>query len=765
MPNPGLIPLAAFACVPPLVAVVAAARPRVAGPLAALLPAALFAALLAMAPSPGEAVVHALPWLPSAGVALAWRLDGLSLLFALLIAGIGALVFLFAGAYLRGHPRTHRFFGVLALFMAAMLGAVLADDLVLLLVCWELTSIASFLLIGFEAQKAGARRAAVQGLVVTVGGGLALMAGLLLLGGVAGSFRISEILARGPEIATHPSAPVVVALVVLGAFAKSAQAPLHFWLPNAMAAPTPVSAYLHSATMVKLGVYLLARFNPVFGTMPLWVDLLTGFGALTMVVGAVMALRETDLKRVLAYSTVVGLGTLVALIGQEDPLAATAAVAFLIVHALYKACLFLVAGIVDHETGMRDATRLRGLARAMPLTAAVASLGALSMAGLPPFVGFVAKELLYEANLIAAGLLPAAALVANTVTVVAAGVVAGRPFFGRPAPTPRPAHDPGWQMLAGPALLAALGLVFGLFPGLVGRVLVEPAAAAILGRPVEAKLVLWHGFTVVFWLSLATFGAGLAGYLAWHRVQPALAGVALFDRFGPDAQYGRAMRALVRLAVRLTGAIQSGSLRRYLGLSFLALTLPVGAALLLGGGLRWPGLNPAPLPHEVALVALLLWGALAACRAEAVIAAIMGAGLVGVGAGLLFLALGAPDLAFTQFSVDTLAVVLLVAVLARLPFRAGDPRDRGQRRADAAIAAVVGCTGAAVLLAVLALPFDPALSAWMGANAVPAAHGRNVVNVILVDFRGLDTLGETTVLGLAALAAYAVLRRREVRPP
>jgi multicomponent Na+:H+ antiporter subunit A len=764
MPDPGLIILVALACVPLLVAAVAVA-PRAAGWIAAAVPALLFVGFLAAAPAPGEQALGALPWLPSLGVALAWRLDGLSLLFALLITGIGALIFLYAGAYLRGHPQIDRFFGAIALFMAAMLGAVLADDLVMLVVFWELTSLSSFLLIGFEGGRSSARRAAVQGLLVTVGGGLALLAGALLLGGIAGTYRISEIAARAAEFAAHPWAPLVVALIVVGAFAKSAQAPLHSWLPNAMAAPTPVSAYLHSATMVKLGVYLLARLNPVFGGMPLWVELLTGFGALTMVVGAVLALRETDLKRVLAYSTVVGLGTLVALIGQEDPLAATAAIAFLIVHALYKACLFLVAGIVDHETGMRDASRLRGLARAMPLTATVAALGALSMAGLPPFVGFVAKELLYEANLLAAGMLPAAALVANTVTVIAAGVVAARPFFGRPAPTPRPAHDPGFAMLAGPALLAALGLLFGLLPGLLGRVLVEPAAAAILGRPTEAKLVLWHGFTVVFWLSVATIGAGLAGYLAWHRMQPLLAGVELFDRYGPDAQYGRALRGLQRLAAWQTRAIQSGSLRRYLALSFLALMLPVGAAMVAGDGLRWPGLDPLPLAHEVGLVALVAAGALVACLARNLITAIMGVALVGFGAGVLFLVLGAPDLAFTQFSVETLAVVLLVAVLARLPFRGTDPRSRGQRVADAGIALLTGVVGGAVLLAALAMPFDTTIPTWMGENAAPAAHGRNVVNVIIVDFRALDTLGEITVLGLAALAAYAVLRRREVRRP
>lgn len=759
MLQPSLPVLLSFAAVP---VVLAAARavPRMAGLAGAALALVLLAVVIAVAPEAGGESRAVVPWIPSLGVELAFRMDGLSALFALLITGIGVLVFLFAGAYLQGHRYLHRFTAILALFMASMLGAVLSDDLVLLFVFWELTSLASFLLIGFDSGKASARKSAQQGFLVTVGGGLALLAGILILGGIAGTTRISEILLHADVVVAHPMAPAVILLIVIGAFSKSAQTPLHFWLPNAMTAPTPVSAYLHSATMVKLGIYLLARLNPVFGSTQLWVDLLTTFGALTMLVGAVLALRETDLKRVLAWSTVVALGTLTALIGLEDPLAATAAVTFLLVHAFYKACLFLVAGIIDHETGMRDASQLRGLRAAMPLTAAVAALGALSMAGLPPFVGFVAKELLYEAGLYATGLLPAAALVANAVTVVAASVVAARPFLGRPAPTPKPPHDPGFAMLAGPALLASLGLFFGLFPGLLAQTLVEPAAAAILGRPTEVKLVLWHGFTLVLWVSIATLGAGLTGYLAWHRVQPALAGVALLDRHGPNAHYHRALAALGTVAAWQTRLIQSGSLRRYTQYTFAVCAITAGVALVAGGGLAWPGFDPLPAPHQAAPALLLAAGAVAACFARSLLAAVMAAGVMGFAAALLFLVLGGPDLAFTQFSVETISILLIVAVLARMPFRQErEPRARGQRWADAGVAVVVGVVGAALMLAVLAQPFDGAITEWMGANAVPEAHGRNVVNVVLVDFRALDTLGEITVLALAALAAWAVLRR------
>ena len=751
----------------PLLAVPLAAlvlrRHRALAPALALLPAALFALLLATPPAPPGSI----PWIPSLGIALAWNLDGLSRLMLLLITGIGAGVFLYADAYLKDDPKLHRFLATLALFMAAMIGAVLADDLIALFVFWELTSLASFLLIGFKSETAEARRAAQQGLLVTVGGGLALLAGMLLLGATAGTFRISEILARPEALSGHPFTPWIVLLVAIGCFAKSAQWPLHFWLPNAMAAPTPVSAYLHSATMVKLGVYLLARLNPAFQEDPFWQSLLVGAGTMTMLTGAVLALRETDLKRVLAWSTVVALGTLVTLIGLENPLAATAAVVVLLVHALYKACLFLVAGIIDHETGTRDATRLRGLFRAMPVTAVVAGLGALSMAGLPPFIGFVAKELLYEAKLGTAGLLPAAALIVNAAMVVVAGVVAARPFLGRPAPMPLAPHDPPLAMLAGPVLLAVLGTVFGLMPWLIADALVEPAAAAMLGRPTEAKLVLWHGFTIVLYLSIATFALGIALYLGWTRVQPALANIEALDTHGPDRLYSRALKALARFAAGLTRRIQTGSLRFYIAASVLITFGGALAVLVAEGGLAIPEPGPRPGVAPLLLGALVLAGAVAACLLHNVIAQLMAAGLVGFGVGLLFLALGAPDLAFTQFTVEVIAVVLILGVLARIAFRTPDQRRRGQWRRDAAIAGLVGVSGTLILLAVLSVPFDTELPDWMGAASWPEAKGRNVVNVILVDFRALDTLGEIAVLAIAALSAAVLFRRmkaKEARP-
>jgi multicomponent Na+:H+ antiporter subunit A len=747
------LPLFALAAVP-LVGI-GLRRAPAAAPAVALLPLALFLLVLVVP----EGSTFRIPWLPALGIEIAFRLDGLSRLFALLITGIGAGVFLYAASYLAGHPLLHRFLAVLTLFKAAMLGAVLADDLVLLFVFWELTSLASFMLIGFDAHRAEARRAAQQGLMVTVAGGLAMLAGILLLGRAAGTFSISAILSQGTALAAHPLAPWIVVLVAIGCFAKSAQWPLHFWLPNAMAAPTPVSAYLHSATMVKLGVYLLARLNPAFQEMPLWQGLLTGAGAATMLAGAVLALRERDLKRKLAWSTVVALGTLVTLIGIEEPLAATAAVVFLLVHALYKAGLFLIAGIVDKKAGTRDAMMLRGLGRRMPLTTLAAALAGLSMAGAPGFIGAFAKDLLFTVQLGVPGLLPGIALVVNAAMVVVAGIVAARPFMGAPMETEREAKDPPLAMLAAPLLLGALGLTLGIAPQLVSAALIEPAAAAILGRPTGIALGAKQGDMLVATLSFGALGLGLLMFLGWRRLQPTLAGQAWLDAYGPDAGYTRAMRRVSSYAVAITRVVQSGSLRGYLAASLVLVFAGAGLLLALRGGLAWSLPGAWATPAQLALATVIVGGAIAACRLRALFGQVMAAGLVGFGVGILFLTLGAADLAFTQFTVEILAIVLLVAILARLPFHALDARRAAERRRDAWLAGGVGVVGTAVLLAVLSVPFDPVIPEWMGQASVPEAKGRNVVNVVIVDFRALDTLGEIAVLLIAALAATVLLRR------
>lgn len=737
-----------------------------AAPFFAAAPAMLFITFCLLLPgiTAGEVLVEVNRWIPSLDIAASFRLDGLSLTFSLLITGIGAIVFLYAAAYLRGAPRLMRFYTVLTLFMASMLGAVLADDLILLIVFWELTSLTSFLLIGYTPEKAESRRSAQQGILVTVAGGLAMLAGAILLGSVAGTYSITQILERGEIITADPLAPAIIVLIAAGAFAKSAQVPLHSWLANAMVAPTPVSAYLHSATMVKLGVYLLARLDPVFSDHALWIALLTGFGTATMLVGATLALRETDLKRVLAYSTIVSLGTLVMLIGLQGELAAVAVITFLIVHALYKACLFLVAGIIDHETGTRDSSVLGGLRHAMPVTAASAMLGALSMAGLPPFVGFTAKELVYEVGLASTSswLLIAAALLANVVMVVVAGIVAVRCFAGLAVDVPKTPHDPSWAMLGGPVLLAVLGFMFGLAPWLVGNSLIVPAASAVAGEPIEYSLSLWHGFTPMLALSVLTVVLGILVFRRWDTLRTRLAKIDLFERWGPDAAYGRLMDGLQSAARWQTDLIQNGSLRVYVGRSFAVLAIAALATILLRGGVAFPSFSEVFVP-ELAFAVLLVVAALAVVQARNFTAGIVAAGMVGFTLALIFLFRGAPDLAFTQFSVEALAVVIFLAIVGRMPFHDPEFRSNRDRYRDMVIAGGLGITATIVLLAVLAQPFDPRLSDFFRETSVPEAHGRNLVNVIIVDFRALDTLGEIAVLGLAALATAAIIAGLRIR--
>jgi multicomponent Na+:H+ antiporter subunit A len=733
---------------------------RAAGWVLALLPLALTAYFVSFLEpvASGEVYRSRHDWVPSLGVSLSFTLDGLSLLFALLITGVGALVLVYAGGYLAGHPLLGRLYAFLLTFMASMLGLVLSDNVLTLFVFWELTSISSYLLIGFDHERREARAAALQALLVTGGGGLALLAGLLLLGHAGGSLELSALLTQGDRLRSHPLYAPALVLILLGAFTKSAQFPFHFWLPGAMEAPTPVSAYLHSATMVKAGVYLLARLSPALGGTDAWVWALSVGGGITMLVGAWMALVQSDLKRVLAYSTVSALGTLTLLLGLGGPLATPAAVAYLLGHALYKGALFLVAGSLDHETGTRDADRLGGLRRAMPVTALAAGAAALSMAGLPPLFGFVAKELSYEAAQNAPAWVAAAAVAANVPLVAVAALAGIRPFLGRTVPIPRPAHEAPPSLLLGPVVLAGLGIAFGLWPGLGAESLVSAASTAILGTPVGAHLALWHGLTPALALSAATLAGGVGAY--WgrgllRRVASRWEGAA---RWGPAGWYELALRGLSGAAVGLTGVLQSGYLRYYLMITVAATVGLTGYALTTSGPLtvavNWSDLRF----YEAGLAVLILLATLAAILLRSRLAAIAALGVVGYGVALVFVLFGAPDLAMTQFLVETLTVILFVLVFYHLP-ESRMVSETVARWRDAALAVAVGAVMTALVL-VGTPEHYPSISAFFVENSVPRGHGRNVVNVILVDFRGFDTLGEITVLAVAAVGVYALLKLR-----
>jgi multicomponent Na+:H+ antiporter subunit A len=735
--------------------------------LLALLPAALtvyFASFLPQVAGGTPARV-ASEWVPGLGVSLSFYLDGLSLIFALLISGIGTFVTLYTGGYLHGHAQLGRFYLYLLSFMGSMLGLVLADNVITLFVFWELTSITSFLLIGFNHAERRSRRAAIQALLVTGGGGLALLAGLLMMAAAAGSTELSVILSDPATLKEHGLYTAMSVLVLAGAFSKSAQFPLHFWLPNAMEAPTPVSAYLHSSTMVKAGVYLLARLAPGLGGTDLWIAALVGFGAVTMLVGGTLAMRQNDLKLVLAYTTVAALGTLTMLIGLGGPLAFKAMALFLITHAFYKGGLFLVAGCIDHETGTRNTLELGGLVRRMPASFAAAALLALSMAGLIPFVGFIAKEVMYEATLqlgaTAAVLVTAATVAGNAFNVIAAGIVVVGPFLSTRKLTPHEPHEAPPAMLAGPLVLAVLGLAAGALYPLTAELVAAPVMASLSGGAVAAQdagLYLWHGIKPPLLLSVLTLALGVLGYLLWDRLRRLIGRTLEMIGWGPDTGYDQAVLALERLAYAQTRVQQTGYLRHYLLASFVALAGFTLLALGVAGG--WPQGFAVPtvyLPEAIAL-AILIGGAVVATVVYSRIAAVAAIGAVGYAVALLFLVFSAPDLAFTQFMVETLTVVILVLVLMRVPLEVTAFRGWAGRLRDGVISLAFGGTVAALLLSATRGPLDLRLSEYFIENSVPVAHGHNIVNVILVDFRALDTLGEIFVVTVAGVSTLALVR-------
>lgn len=738
---------------------------RHSGWLLSLLPASLFFYFLGFLPDvQHDALVMRYPWVPALDIQLSFLVDGLSLLFALLISGIGFFIIIYTGNYLAGHRHLGRLQMLLLAFMASMLGLVLSDNLISLFVFWELTSITSCLLIAFNHEDARARRSALQGLYVTVAGGLALMTGFILLAMAGGSYELSELLTQGEALREHGSYLTILLLILAGAFTKSAQFPLHFWLPNAMAAPTPVSAYLHSATMVKAGVYLLARLHPALGGTDPWFVILSLTGAVTMFAGVFLALRNTGIKRVLAYSTVMALGTLTMLIGIGTALAITAAMAYLLAHSLYKGALFLIAGIIDHETGARDFLDTGGLRRALPLTAACAVLAALSLGGVLPLFGFIAKELVLDATLKAP--LLSVVLTTFTVAVAAMGIAVAamvgiRPWFGQRQTADRPIHEAPPALLAGPVVLASLGLLFGMAAPLVESGLLGAAISASYGAPVSKGLSLWHGVNLPLLLSIASLLAGglLYSMLTRFRQYTAFAD-RLAARIGPEALYDRFMGALLAVAGWQTRILQNGYLRYYLIIMLLTTVGLIGAVLFLHQdtlAMR-PDFSGIRL-HELAIVATLLLATGLAITSSSRLAAVASLGAVGFTVALLYVLFSAPDLGITQVLVETLTVILLVLVLFRLP---GFLKlsSTALRLRDGAIAIAVGVTMTTLMLAANSISLQESIATYFVEQSQPLGHGRNIVNVILVDFRALDTLGELFVLALAATGVLAMIRFR-----
>ena len=725
--------------------------------LPALIPAALTAyftyAFLVVSRS-GPFTVST-TWAPALNLSLSFRFDGLSMLFAILIAAVGTLIVLYAAKYLEHHPQRGRFAVVLFAFMGAMLGLVLSDNLIALFVFWELTGFTSYLLIGFDHDRPEARRAATQALLVTAGGGLALLAAAILLAQSGGSAQLSELAGRG-SLAGDPLYGGIIALVLLAAFTKSAQFPFHFWLPNAMQAPTPVSAYLHSATMVKAGVYLVARMTPIVGGTMLWTSTITIVGTITMLVGAVRAVMETDLKRVLAYSTISALGILMLLFAIGTPTAVTAALVYLLAHACYKGALFLVAGAVEHETGTRDVSILAGLRRAMPTTALAAGLAAASMAGIPLFAGFIAKEQFYDSVMMSAlpGVSSAAlmaAAVGTSMCLGAAGLVAGvAPFRGRSMPMPAP-HDAPVSLWFGPLILGCAGLIFGFVPALISGP-IAVAGASVTGIVSTVTLAPWHGFTVTLALSSLTLAGSVALFMyrrpLWRLTWPA--------SLHAERLYSGALTGLDAISRRISPALQSASLRSYILTVTATAVALVAIALLIGRILPPPRRWTSVQLHEGVLVALIVAGAVSAALARSTMAAVLSLGVVGYGVAVMYALMGAPDLAMTQFAVETLTVVIFVLVFSRLR-GFGDLSSRLVKVRDALVAIAAGALVTTLVWFVGASGTTSRLSAYFTDAAPRLAHGDNIVDVILVDFRGFDTMGEITVLVTVAIGVRALL--------
>lgn len=708
----------------------------------------------------GEVIRESVLWVPSLGINFSFLLDGLSLSFVLIITLIGAAVFLYAGVYMKAYAQTGRFYVYIGIFMTSMLGLVLSDNMLLMFVFWELTSISSFLLIGFNYHKESSRKSALQALLVTGGGGLALLSGIILLYRITGSFEISSFYNMNGIITSHDLYPPIVILMLIGAFTKSAQFPFHFWLPNAMEAPTPVSAYLHSATMVKAGVYLIARMNHEIGGTPLWQDTVLVTGAVTMVFTALLAFKQTDLKKLLAYSTLSVLGTLVMLLGIGSKLAIKAFFIYLIAHSLYKGTLFLIAGTLDHATGTRDVTKLGGLRKLMPMTTLTAALASFSMMGVIPLVGFIGKETVYKSILELeywGTFLISAAVCANAFVVMITLFVGFKPFWGKILPTPKSPHEAPLKMLIGPAVLAMLGLLFGLFPDFFIATMLEQSAESILSETLSLKISIWEGFNLVLLLSFLTLLLGGGLYLVRARVADRIRQVSLPALVRPSAWYDGAVEGMLSFARLQTRIVQNGYLRNYI-IVIMVTTVSL-ASFVLYQSVGEVSVAPdfSITFYEGALACIVLVATLLLIISRSRLKSIVALGVLGFSIGIIFVIYGAPDLALTAFAIETLNVILFVLVLYRLPRFLKLSRSSNRVR-DALIATSVGVFMTLTVLFASSFELSSELKRFFAGASVPDGKGRNVVNVILVDFRALDTLGEITVLAIAALGVFALLK-------
>jgi multicomponent K+:H+ antiporter subunit A len=752
---------------------------------------AVQAALLFPEVSAGGVVREEIVWLPSLGLNLVFRMDGFAWMFSLLVLGIGSLVVLYARYYMSADDPVPRFFSFLLAFMGAMSGVVLSGNLIQLVLFWELTSLFSFLLIGYWHHRRDARRGARMALTVTGTGGLCLLAGVLVLGHIVGSYDLDVVLLAGDVVRAHPLYSTALILILLGALTKSAQFPFHFWLPHAMAAPTPVSAYLHSATMVKAGVFLLARLWPVLAGTDEWFWIVTCSGLITLLIGGFAAIFQKDLKGLLAYSTISHLGLITTLLGMNSPLAAVAAVFHIINHATFKASLFMAVGIIDHETGTRDIRRLSGLAHYMPVTATLTLVAGAAMAGVPLLNGFISKEMFFtEAVFVSAApwfqrVLPVAAVVAGMLSVAYSLRFTARVFFGPDtcANLPRVPHEPPHWMRVPIEVLVLACLVVGIVPQWSIQHILNTAAQPVVGGALpEFDLAVWHGFNLPLWMSFLALAGGIGLYLLLRK--PLQSGhiqrAPLVGLFNGKRMFQHTMARLTaasRSALRLLGT------RRLQPQLFLLVLMTVVAAV---AAFRMAVPNAALTSGDRTLLTFspmfaLLWVVGVGAAIGAVwqakyhrLTALALMSVSGLTTVITFAWFSAPDLALTQLSVEAVTTVLILLGLRWLPKRLevqdqNEPvwertKARARRSRDLVLALVAGGGMAALSYALMTRDFPQSISPFFLERSVPEGGGTNVVNVMLVDFRGFDTLGEITVLGIVALTVYALLRRFRPAP-
>lgn len=734
-----------------------------AGWIYSVIPFAGFVWFLSLLPqiNSGFILSESYSWLPAYGIDFSFYIDGLSVLFGLLILGIGSFILIYAGFYMKMYPMKGRFMAYLMLFMASMLGIVVSGNLITIFVFWELTSISSYLLIGYNHEKPEARAAALQALLITGFGGLALLAGFVLMGIPYGSYELSTLFSDPHLIRNNSLYLPALLLVLTGAFSKSAQFPFHFWLPGAMAAPSPVSAYLHSATMVKAGVFLLARLNPVLGGTEIWHYLLSIFGVTTMFVGAWLSITQTDLKRILAYTTVSALGTLVLLIGTGTEYAINAAIIFLLVHALYKGTLFMMAGNIEKKTGTRDITKLGGLFKYMPFAAIVMVLSLVSMAGIPPMLGFIGKELIYEAKVHA----PHAHLfilllgfLTNVILVFLSLRLSIDIFWGKEPRYDKTPVEPSLPLIIGPFFLVMISFFLGLFPATMANPLTSQAIIAINPALNAIKLNIWHGFNLVLGLSALTVALGILVFKFRIRVTALAEKINLqyFAREFSDLFF-QLIDLFLIITKKQTKAIQHGYHRYYLMTVFVVASVLVWIQIWNADPVILE-LNFREMPlNLVAVVALIIAATFSAVVSHSRVVALVAMGVIGFGITIIFIAYSGVDLAITMILVETLMIILAMALIYHLP-KYEKYSDTGARMRDALVAAMVGGFMMVLVLQAGNTLVEEPISEYFKQASYSQAYGRNIVNVILVDFRALDTLGEITVLAVAALGIFSMIK-------